>query len=70
MMEIVESAGYEMSDCVKVTVYLSDISLFPEINKVYEHFFREPYPARSCIEASAIPKGAMLEVDAIFVRSA
>lgn len=67
---IVEAAGYDMSDCVKLTIFLSDLSSFPEVNEVYRTFFTEPYPARSCIEVSAIPKGAMLEIDAILVRSA
>ena len=67
---IAEAAGYDMSDCVKLTIYLSDLTSFSEVNEVYRTFFTEPYPARSCIEVSAIPKGAMLEIDAILVRSA
>ena len=67
---IAEAAGYDMSDCVKMTIYLSDLSSFSEVNDVYRTFFTEPYPARSCIEVSAIPKGALLEIDAILVRSA
>ena len=67
---IAEAAGYDMSDCVKLTVYLTDLSAFAEVNSVYAEFFSEPYPARSCIEVSAIPKGAMLEIDAILKRSA
>lgn len=67
---IAEAAGYDMSDCVKLTIYLSDLSSFSEVNDVYRTFFTEPYPARSCIEVSAIPKGALLEIDAILVRSA
>lgn len=66
---IAESSGCTMADCVKVTVYLSDLSSFAQVNDVYKEFFAEPYPARSCIEVSAIPKGAMLEIDAILIRS-
>lgn len=66
---IVESSGCTMADCVKVTIYLTDLSAFAHVNEVYKEFFAEPYPARSCIEVSAVPKGAMLEIDAIAIRS-
>ncbi|MBR1973172.1 MAG: RidA family protein [Candidatus Methanomethylophilaceae archaeon] len=66
---IVESSGCTMADCVKVTIYLTDLSAFVQVNEVYKEFFAEPYPARSCIEVSAVPKGAMLEIDAIAIRS-
>ena len=66
---IVESSGCTMADCVKVTIYLIDLSAFAQVNEVYKEFFAEPYPARSCIEVSAVPKGAMLEIDAIAIRS-
>lgn len=66
---IVESSGCTMADCVKVTIYLTDLSAFAQVNEVYKEFFAEPYPARSCIEVSAVPKGAMLEIDAIAIRS-
>lgn len=66
---IVESSGCTMADCVKVTIYLTDLSAFAQVNEVYKEFFAEPYPARSCIEVSAVPKGAILEIDAIAIRS-
>ena len=66
---IVESSGCTMADCVEVTIYLTDLSAFAQVNEVYKEFFAEPYPARSCIEVSAVPKGAMLEIDAIAIRS-
>ena len=66
---IVESSGCTMADCVKVTIYLTDLSAFAQVNEVYKEFFAEPYPARSCMEVSAVPKGAMLEIDAIAIRS-
>ena len=66
---IVESSGCTMADCVKVTIYLTDLSAFAQVNEVYKEFFAEPYPARSCMEVSSVPKGAMLEIDAIAIRS-
>ena len=65
---IAEAAGCSMSDCVKVTIFMSDISEFPDVNDTYAEMFSEPYPARSCVEVSRIPKGMSLEIDAIFVK--
>ena len=65
---IAEAAGCSMSDCVKVTIFMSDISEFPDVNDAYAEMFSEPYPARSCVEVSRIPKGMSLALDAIFVK--
>lgn len=65
---IAEASGLSLSDCVKLTIYLSDMSIFAEVNDVYKGFFSEPYPARSCVAVSGIPKGAMMEIDAILVK--
>lgn len=65
---IAEAAGCSMSDCVKVTIFMSDISEFLDVNDAYAEMFSEPYPARSCVEVSRIPKGMSLEIDAIFVK--
>jgi len=63
---IVEAAGASMRDVVKVTVFLRDISKFPEFNEVYREFFPgEPYPARSAVQVAALPLGADVEVEAI-----
>lgn len=68
LRSIVESSGYRMSDCVRVTLYLTDLSDFGTVNEVYAGFFSAPFPARSCVGVSSIPKGASMEADAIFVR--
>jgi len=65
---IVESAGGSLSDIVKVAVFLSSMDDFPSFNKVYERFFPEYPPARSCIEASRLPKGFKVEIEAIALR--
>ena len=62
---VVEASGSTMGDVVKVTVFLTDMGAFPEVNAVYGEFFSEPYPARSCIGASALPKGVKIEIDAV-----
>ncbi len=65
MKKLVESAGATMDDCVKVTVYLSDIHDYPQFNDVYASYFSEPYPAREVVAVSGIPKGSLLEISAI-----
>ncbi len=65
LRSVVEAAGSSMSRVTKVTVYITDMAAFPRVNAVYSEFFSEPYPARSCIGASALPKGVKIEIDAI-----
>lgn len=60
-----EAGGSEMSKVVKTTVYLSSMDDFAEVNKVYGEFFAEPYPARATVEVSRLPKGVLVEIDAI-----
>ena len=64
---ILKAAGSDMGDVVKVTVYLADLEAFSEVNKVYGEFFREPWPARACIQVARLPKNALVEVDAVAV---
>jgi 2-iminobutanoate/2-iminopropanoate deaminase len=63
--EVLRAAGCEFSDVVKTTVYLASMSDFAAVNQVYADFFSEPYPARACIEAAALPKNVQVEIDAI-----
>ena len=62
---IVEQAGGRMEDVVKTTVYLTDLSLFTEMNEVYAQFFSQNRPARATVQVAALPKGALVEIDAI-----
>lgn len=61
------AAGGTMNDIVRVGLYLTDLSQFGAVNAVMGEYFAQPYPARSTIEVSALPKGAAFEVDAIMV---
>ncbi len=62
---VLEAAGSSLDDVVKTTMYLADIADFVAVNEVYARYFSEPYPARSAIQAGALPKGARVEIDAI-----
>ena len=65
---ILEEAGSGMEKIVKTTVLLQHMSDFAEMNEVYASFFDKDYPARACYEVSALPKGALVEIEAIAVR--
>lgn len=62
--KLLAEAGTSLARVVKVTVFLSDIALAPEFNRLYEEFFPPPRPARSTVQAG-IPGGFLLEIDAI-----
>ena len=62
---VAEAAGGTMADIVRVGLYLTDLSQFGEVNAVMAEYFSQPYPARSTIEVSALPRGARFEVDAV-----
>jgi 2-iminobutanoate/2-iminopropanoate deaminase len=66
LKSLVESAGVSMGDVVKTTCYLADIKKVPVFNEVYKKYFpQDNYPARSTIQAGALPAGFSVEVDAI-----
>ena len=62
---ILEAAGYAMSDVVKTTVLLADIADFAAMNAVYSEFFTENCPARAAFAVKDLPKGALVEIEAI-----
>lgn len=61
---ILEKAGYTMDDVVKTTCFLTDLSSFGAFNGIYEKYFTSK-PARSCVEVSALPAGALCEVEVV-----
>lgn len=62
---VFQAAGVKMKDVIKVTIFLSDMADFATVNSVYEEYFPEPPPARSCVQVAALPKGAPIEIEAI-----
>ena len=62
---VVEAAGANLNDTIKFTVYLTDLAHFPLVNEQMASRLTEPYPARVAVEVSALPKDALVEVDAI-----
>ncbi|HPA47583.1 MAG TPA: Rid family detoxifying hydrolase [bacterium] len=64
---VLEEAGASLDSVVKVTVYLTNLEQFGEMNAIYEKYFGTGKPARACIQAARLPKGVSIEVDAIAV---
>ncbi len=64
---VASAAGASFSDIVRVGIYLTDLNDFAAVNAVMAEYFQAPYPARSTIQVSALPKGARVEIDAIAV---
>jgi reactive intermediate/imine deaminase len=62
---ILAAEGLDMSDVLKVTVYLDDVDDFEEMNDTYAGFFDDAPPARSAVEVGAVPKGAAVEIEAV-----
>jgi reactive intermediate/imine deaminase len=67
---VAEAAGGSLRDIVKLTVYLTDLGKFSEVNEIMRDYFAEPYPARAAIGVSALPRGAQIEIDAIIMLAA
>ena len=65
---VLAAAGLGTEHVVKTVVFITDMAHFPAVNEVYKTFFQAPYPARSCVAVSALPRGALVEVEAIAVR--
>ena len=65
---VLQTAGMTYANVVKTTVFLADIGDFAAINQVYATYFSENPPARSCVQAGALPKGGLFEIEAIAVR--
>lgn len=64
---LLEAAGSDMGHVVKTTVFIKDMNDFGAINAIYARHFREPFPARSCVEVARLPKDVLLECEVIAV---
>ena len=65
---VLAEAGMSLSNVVKTTVFMTALSQFAAFNAVYAEYFKAPYPARSCVEVSALPKGVLVECELIAKR--
>ena len=65
LLAVANAAGGDLSDIVKLNVFLTDLSNFPHVNEVMAEYFQQPYPARAAVGVAALPKDAEVEMDAI-----
>lgn len=65
---ILEASGSSLEKVVKTTVFITNINDFPKVNEIYGNFFTEHKPARSTVEVSHLPKGALIEIEVIALK--
>lgn len=68
MTAVIQAAGADLKDIVKLTLYVTDLNNFSDVNRLMASVIPEPFPARSTVEVSGLPKGADFEVEAIVVH--
>ena len=67
LLAVLSAAGVSWNEVVKTTVYLHDLSHFPTVNEIYGRWLGDARPARSTVQVPALPRGALVEIDAIAV---
>lgn len=65
---LLESQSLKRDNILKTSIFITDLGKFGIVNKAYEEYFTAPYPARSCVEVPALPKGALIEIEVIASR--
>ncbi len=65
---LLKEAELDFDHVVKTTVFITDINDFAKVNAVYGEYFKEPYPARSCVQVGALPMGAKVEIEVVCAR--
>ena len=65
---ILAQQGMTLANVVKTTVFLADINDFAAVNAIYAEYFRDEPPARSCVQAGALPKDGLFEIEAVAVK--
>jgi len=66
---VAAAAGANLDDAVKLTVFLTDLAHFARLNEIMSQYFTQPYPARSAVGVSQLPRGALVEIEAILSRT-
>lgn len=69
LQAVATAAGGSLADIARVGIYLTDLGDFAKVNALMAEYFSEPYPARSTVEVSALPKAARIEIDAVLVST-
>jgi reactive intermediate/imine deaminase len=64
---VCQASGGSLADIVKLNVFLTDLAHFPRVNEIMGQYFQQPYPARAAVGVAALPRGALVEADAVMV---
>jgi len=64
---VCEAAGGNLGDIVKINIFLTDLGHFAKINEIMAQYFSQPYPARAAVGVASLPRGALVEADAVLV---
>lgn len=67
LQAVAEAAGGSLADVVKLNVFLTDLGNFAKVNEIMAQYFKEPYPARAAVGVASLPRGALVEADAVMV---
>lgn len=62
---LLDSQSLTRENIIKTTIFVTDLGNFSMVNNAYEKYFKTPYPARSCVEVPALPKGALVEIEVL-----
>ncbi len=69
LQAVSKAAGGSLDDLVKLNVYLTDLGNFAKVNEIMAGYFEQPYPARAAVGVSALPRGALVEMDGVLVMA-
>jgi reactive intermediate/imine deaminase len=69
LQAVAAAAGASLDDAARVTIYLTDLAHFGKVNEAMALYFKQPYPARAAIGVASLPRGALIEADAILVTA-
>lgn len=67
LQAVAQAAGASLADAVKLTIYLSDLANFAKVNEIMARYCAQPFPARAAVGVASLPRGALVEADAILV---
>ena len=65
---LIEASGSSLSKVLKTTVFIKNMDDFAKVNEVYAEFFKDKYPARSCVEVARLPKDVLIEIEAVAIK--
>lgn len=68
LQAVAAAAGASLDDAAKLTVFLTDLANFAKLNEIMSQYLKQPYPARSAVGVSQLPRGALVEIEAVLVK--